>query len=221
MRPAVGRDNPRQIGGELPEDHEVALSLKDLQDVVVRGREHGRTFVRPDDAPLLQWPVLVAVEPGERPPRGGPFLAFGGERWNLPVRRIRDKRRPAARQLFGLLRGQPLRVVVVGRVDLLHPLLALLVARREDAARQRVNARLGHDPGELRGLRFGQKLLAGIPVGPLQGGVRLRRPEALEIRMAVRRARERPLAGPCNLRLGAQWCYRQGDRDGEQEALHR
>ena len=67
---------------------------------------------------------------------------------------------------------------------------------------------------------FRQKLLASVSRRPHERRERVRRPDALKIRMAVRRARCRPCAGRRLGRLRTQGYRRHNHTDDEEHAFH-
>ena len=219
MRPSVGWNQARRRR-QLPEHQDVARRLDDLQHVVVGRRQHGRAFVRPDDASLLQRTVLVAVEASDRFVGSRASLPLWRHWRNPPVRRIVDERGSVARQRFEVRGREPERVVVVRRIVLHDAFTPLLVAGAEDARGERIDIVLGQERRQFRRFLVRQKLLAGVSRGPRERCERVRRPDALQIRMAVRRTCAAfPCVSPRLWRLSAHRYGRHNHTCGHDDAF--
>ena len=198
MRAPVGRDDAR-IVHHLHQDGDRIGRLHDLEIAVVAPACH-------------RHPAARTAKPGAevfRPPRKTRTFD-GSARLRTPLAFVRHLRKPAVRRVLDERRAvvepaidEPELVVVAGpfRVILGDAVARLIVGPVGERGAEHALAEgriglaveeLGSASGERRHLFVGQERRVGQLFRPLQRRRRVARPDALQIRMAVRRARHGP-----------------------------
>ena len=215
--PAPVEGHDAGVVHHLVQYRHVVGGLEHLDVLVVAGGHDGRARVEPEDAPLGEAPVLVAVGPDARRPRphgarAGPVFAqrqldqldAGLQRRQAARRRIDDERRPPVVDDPGVL-VDPVAVVAADVAAHRQGLVAQL------AGGVGLGVRLGRRRLDLADLLRRQHRLVLVR-GPLQRRQRLEVPHALQIGLAV--GQPRGLVG-----LGAG--RRRRHRHGQQGRDHR